>query len=125
MSWLVIVGIVITAVLCWRFLKIILAYTVPEEVTGRKYFRQRLLACGISTAHLPPEFFEESVRWAQMVARGNALANPAMFARKAELVRALDILAQMAALWRREPDSPMFRSNDPHSYRALFEKYGI
>jgi hypothetical protein len=45
----------------------------------------------------------------------------------AEFVSALQNLANMAALWVREPDSTMFKSNGTgqNGYRALFEMYDI
>ena len=119
------IGLIIAAAIVgWVLIKTILSFTVPEETSGRKYLQQQLRLRGVSTENIPAAFYADAIRWAQGVARVAERGNRGRLARKAEFVKALDTLAEMAVLWRREPNSPMFRS-DPLSYRALFEKAGI
>jgi hypothetical protein len=125
MGWMTIIGLTIIALMAWILVKSVLTFAIPESISGSKYLRQQLSAHGIATANVPPAFFDEAIRWAQGIARVAELEKRGKFARKAEFAGALDTLAQMAALWRQDPDSPMFRSTNPGSYRALFEKYGI
>jgi hypothetical protein len=124
--WIV-VGIV-GLVLGWFILKTVVALAVPTKVSGTLLLKQELRKNGIAPDNLPADFYEACIDWAQGVARvaaGPSRGSP--IANRAEFVRAIETLGQMAALWIKEPHSPMFKSwgASENGYRALFAKYDL
>ena len=111
--------------IAWWLIKVALAFAVPERYAGVALFKQELSKLGVPHAHLPPEFFDECITWAERVSSFTGRKSP--IERKAEFVRSIESLAQMVHLWRTEPDSPMFAQYGPQpsSYRTLFEKYNL
>jgi hypothetical protein len=109
----------------WFALKTLLAFAVPERVSGIALFKQELKRRGIPYSHLPPQFFEDCVGWAMKLS--SLTGHASAVKRKAELVRSIESLAAMVDLWRTEPDSPMFvaHGNQPNTYRTLFERYPL
>jgi hypothetical protein len=102
----------------------IATYRVPIERSGALLMRQELQKRDIPVAHLPPEFYAECVAFAKNV---SMFSGPGAINQRAEFVRAIENLANMAELWRREPSSPMFASHSdkPSTYRILFERYSV
>jgi hypothetical protein len=120
-------GLAVMAIVAWLLVPTVLTFVVPETYSGRRYLEKQLRFQGISTTNLAPAFFHDCIRWAQQVSMVTKLEGRGEIARKAEFVRALDTLAQMAALWRRDPNSAMFKSHSlsKSTYRELFEKHGL
>jgi hypothetical protein len=123
--WIV-VGIV-GLVLGWFILKTVVTLAVPMKVSGTLVLKQELRENGIAPDNLPADFYEACIDWAQGVARVAAGPRGSPIAYRAEFVRAIETLGRMAALWIREPESPMFKSwgTSENGYRALFAKYDL
>lgn len=109
----------------WFVLKTIIAFSVPQSVTGTLLFKQELKKRNIPYQHLPPEFFAECVAWAERLSAFTG--HGTVVKQKAEFVESLINLANMVELWRTEPNSPMFNQPNPSpsSYRSMFEKYDL
>lgn len=102
----------------------IATYRVPIERSGALLMRKELRTRGIPVEHLPAEFYSECIIFAKNV---SMLSGTGTINQRAEFVRAIETLANMAELWRRNPSSPMFVSHGekPSTYRSLFERYSI
>jgi len=116
---------VVALPIVWWLIKVATAFAVPQRVAGIALFKQELSKLGVPYAHLPTGFFEECIAWAERVS--SITGRKSAIERKAEFVRSIESLAQMAYLWRTEPNSPMFaqHGSQPSSYRTLFEKYNL
>lgn len=123
--WLWIPLILVAILVAWFLLKVALTFMVPEKISGTLLFKSELKKLGIPYQHLPKDFFVECVAWANKVS--SVTGRHSTIERKAEFVKTIETLAHMVALWRREPDSPMFRphENSRSTYSALFEKYEL
>ena len=97
---------------------------VPRNYTGALLLKTALRIRGVPYDHLPSEFFSECVQRARRLSEVIG-RNP--ISRRAEFVSSIENLANMVDLWRREPDSPMFRTHGSHrsSYTTLFESYDL
>jgi hypothetical protein len=119
--WVIIA--VIGVLVAWWLFKIALSFVVPQRVSGIALLKQELARRRIPHAHLPHEFFEECVNWAE---RASAFSpGQSVVTRKAEFVRTIESLGYTIELWRNEPNSPIFSAFSPGGYRALFEKYSL
>ena len=116
--WILVVVVIISVAV------FIATYRVPIERSGALLMRKELRTRGIPVEQLPPEFYAECVTFAKKV---SMFSGPGAINQRAAFVRAIENLADMAELWRREPSSLMFASQDgrPSTYRTLFERYGV
>jgi hypothetical protein len=110
-------------------LPVITGLVLPRSISGALLLEQQLKVNGIATEGLPQQFYDDCIKWAEGVARfaGKDPPKPGKPAEVADFVEILQNLAQVAALWVREPESPMFKSygESKNGYRALFENYDI
>jgi hypothetical protein len=108
-------------------LQAILGFAVPIRVSGAQLLKQELRKNWVRSDNLPAEFYEGCVIWAQHASGMVVDLRTSSLAKKAEFVRTIESIAQMAALWIAEPDSPMFKSwgAGENGYRALFAKYDL
>jgi hypothetical protein len=56
---------VIALPIAWWLIKVVTAFVVPQRIAGVALFKQELSKLGIPHSHLPPEFFEECIAWAE------------------------------------------------------------
>lgn len=98
---------------------------VPKRIAGIKLLKKELQKRGIPHSHLPEEFFTECIDWAERVAKFAGYGST--IKQRAEFVRAIETMANMVELWRRDPGSPMFATHGSKesSYRQLFERYDL
>jgi len=123
--WIITVSILVPV--AWWLGLLTLSFLVPEHVSGVALFKQELGKRGVQYAHLPPEFFNDCVEWAQKVANVVGIVRRSRLARKAELVGALETIASMVVLWQQDPRDSMFKTYGAttNDYRAIFEKYDL
>ena len=118
-AW-VVAAIVIVAIVLFA-----LTFFVPQHVSGILLLKRELKQRGVPYEHLPDAFFEGCIDWADKLS--GYTGHGTTVKKRAEFVRAIENLANMVQLWRREPDSPMFavHGDRPSTYRTLFERYDL
>jgi len=121
--WFVAAAIAIP--LAWVLLKTVLAFTVPDKISGALLFKQELKRHGIPYEHLPDGFFTECVAWADELS--SFIGYGSKLKKKAEFVKAIEHLAVMIALYRSNPSHYLFASSEGSSdtYREMFRKYDL
>jgi len=123
--WIVV--ILVALPVAWYALQGLLAFVIPKSITGTLLLKSELRKNGIDPETLPPQFFSDCSKWADTVsmAAGDLPMRRSPVAKRAEFVRALESLARMAALWRDDPGSNMFKNwgEGKNGYRELFDKY--
>lgn len=108
--------------IAWWLLKIGLGFLLPLETTARTYLLQLLKRMEINQI-VPPsclkECVVESVRFAQMSVKFSGKKNNV----RAEMVKHLELQADMLGLWVRSDDA--FNEVYKKDYKALFERHGV
>ena len=113
---------ILGALVVWWVLKVSLGLLLPLETTARAHFLQLLKRMEISQV-VPPsclnECAAESVRFARMTAKFSGKKNIV----RTEMVKHLELQADMLRLWVRSDDP--FDAVYKRDFKIMFERHGI
>jgi hypothetical protein len=106
----------------WWVLKVSLGLFLPVERTARPYLLQLLRKAEINQV-VPESCVKECVEESLKMAKGYAMMSGSKNHLRAELVKHLELQADMLRLWVRSQNS--FDAVYQKHYKAMFERHGI
>ena len=120
--WIVLALLAITAI--WWIAKVVLAVSVPISISGRAYLKQTLRKRGVDSELIPDACVDEFVAFSE---KANALSRHEGVRYRADVVRTLDMIAELFTHWRRDPNDATFqdRGAQKNPFREIFVRHGI